>query len=92
MPPSPLKVERWRALLSDHSDRNFVKTLLGIITYGARVGYEGLRPNPVIYDNLSTVALEPNLVRADLEEQLKANRMKTYEDVHSLPVDTLPRL
>jgi hypothetical protein len=85
MPPSPLKVEGWRALLSDHPDRDFVNTLLGIITYGARVGYEGPRRNPVIYDNLSTAALEPTLLRADLEKQLKANRLKTYENVHSLP-------
>jgi hypothetical protein len=65
-PPSPLKIEGWRALLSDHPDRNFVDTLLGIITYGARVGYEGPRRNPVIYANLSTAALEPTLLDADL--------------------------
>jgi hypothetical protein len=85
MPPSPLKIEGWRALLSEHPDRNFVNTLLGIITYGARVGYEGPRRNPVIYDNLSTAAREPTLLRADLEKQLKANRLKTYESLHSLP-------
>jgi hypothetical protein len=87
MQPSPLKVEGWRALLLDHPDRNFVNTLLGIITYGARVGYEGPRHgrNPVVYDNLSTAALEPTLLRTDLEKQLEANRLKTYESLHSLP-------
>jgi hypothetical protein len=73
MPPSPLKIEGWRALFSEHPDRSFVNTLLGIITYGARVGYEGPPRNPVIYDNLSTAALEPTLLGADLEKQLKAN-------------------
>jgi hypothetical protein len=85
MPPSPLKVEGWRALLADHPDRNFVNTLLGIITYGARIGYEGPRSNPVVYDNLSTAALEPTLLSADLEKQLNANRLKTYKSRHNLP-------
>jgi hypothetical protein len=85
MPPSPLKIEGWRALLLEHPDRNFVDTLLGIITYGARIGYEGPRRDPVIYDNLSTAALEPTLLRADLEKQLKADRLKTYESLQSLP-------
>jgi hypothetical protein len=88
MPASPLKKEGWRALLLDHPNRELVDTLLGIITYGAWIGYEGpRRSHPVIYDNLLTAALEPPLVTADLQKQLAAKRLKIYDNSATLPTD-----
>jgi hypothetical protein len=88
MPLGPLlpNIDNWRALLTTHPNRPFVSAILGIIRFGARIGYAGTRSSPpIIYRNLSTASDAPLLLQSDLEKQLSANRLQIYNSEADLP-------
>jgi hypothetical protein len=89
MPLGPLlpNIDNWRALLTTHPNCPFVSAILGIIRFGARIGYTGTRSSPpTIYRNLSTASDAPLLLQSDLEKQLSANRLQIYNSEADLPL------
>jgi hypothetical protein len=64
-PTDPFTLHGWRVPLIDHPDHNIGATSLGIII-SDRIGSEGPRCNPMIYDNRLNIILKPDLVTMDL--------------------------
>jgi hypothetical protein len=73
LPPGPLKIQGWRALLTNYPNREFVNTLLAIIEYGA-----------AIHDNHTKTNLARDPLTAYPQKQLAANRVKVYDDSKTL--------
>jgi hypothetical protein len=76
-----LKLKRWKQLLSHYPSSQFPELLAGIITYGARVGYEG--PLLQIHGpNHSSAFRIANEITKNIQTEVSADRVK--------PVTTLP--
>ena len=70
----PLKIERWKAWLKNHSDTTYVKTLVGILRKGAKIGYRGSPLNHRNKNHFSALSA-PDILTADLQKQLQQNRL-----------------
>ena len=81
-PPSTLCPDRWASLLRHYPDRAFPNILASIITYGARVGYQGptLR---IRARNHSSVYRIPDEITANIRDELAAARVAP---ISSLPI------
>jgi hypothetical protein len=79
--PGPLHPNAWKRHLTNHPNRQFAETLFDIITYGAKLGYEG--PNQMLLSrNLTSVANDPETLSADIEHQVSLGKLGK--------LDTLP--
>lgn len=76
--PCPLKPTGWSNLLAHHPDHTYRHTLLDIIKYGARVGYQGL-DQKILSTNLPTATDAPHILQDYLTLQLKKNRVTRLE-------------
>ena len=85
MPAGPLKYNGWRKLTYGYPDTDVVHSILGICRYGARIGYEGDRETIRIHTNLISAEENTELVMADIETELKNNRLTTYPGPKNLP-------
>ena len=85
MPIGQLRVDGWRNLTHDYPDRHVIAAILGICTFGVRIGYEALRNTATIHPNLSTATTDAQLVTADIVSELEKNRFILYPDRESLP-------
>ncbi len=74
-PHSTLRPEHWQHLLRDYPDLNFVHNIVGMATYGARIGYTG--PPRVINANNHASALRiPTELSENITQELEAGRIK----------------
>jgi len=81
-PRSTLISRNWETLLREYPDDGFVRDIVGIATYGARLGYSG--PFQVIRSKNHSSALRiPNDIRTNLRDEIEAGRVKI---VKSLPL------
>ena len=85
MPPGQLRKEGWAALTQAYPDQRVITAILGICTFGARIGYEGNRDTITIYPNLSTAMTDAQLVAADILSEVSKNRLAVYKDSQCLP-------
>jgi len=66
MPTGQLRGEGWAKLTQDYPDPDVITALLGIFTFGARIGYQVYRNNTTIDPNLKTALAEAANVSADI--------------------------
>jgi len=78
MPPCPLKPDAWEKALEKYSDKTYTKSLVGMLRYGALVGYTGPRIGKRIYPNHGSARQQPKLLEDDLREQLGNKRLDVY--------------
>jgi len=57
---------------------------MGICRYGTRIGYEGVRGPIRIHHNLTSAEEYPELVTADIETELRNNRLTSYPGLQDL--------
>ena len=92
--PGPLKIEGWEELLSRHSDKAYVLTLLEIIRNGVKVGYTGPLQK-IIGPNLPTANNALDILTQDLDKQIAHNRvtkLNTIPDAYiSSPLGLEPK-
>ena len=80
MYPCPLKPDAWEKALEKYSDKTYTKSLVGMLKYGALIGYTGSRVGKKIYPNHGSARLQPDLLLKDLQEQLGNNRLAVYKE------------
>ena len=97
---TPLKLEKWRAGLEKHPDKEFTELILQGIEEGFRVGYDAraatLKQKP---GNLISAAEQPEVVSIYLEKELRASRILRVgsEDearslgIHCSPFGVIPK-
>ena len=85
MPMVPLNPAAWRDLGRDFHDSAIIDAIIGIASYGARIGYEGRREGRRISKNLASVASYPEVLREDLIHQSNSGRLVAYGSFDSLP-------
>ena len=85
MPQGQLKAKGWEDLTRNFPDPEVIMAILGICTFGARIGYTQQRSTPTIYPNLATAKTDANLVSADITAELSKNRLETYSNITELP-------
>jgi hypothetical protein len=74
-PSSTLKPMHWQYLLQHYPDPTFVQNLVGIATYGARIGYTG--PPWIIHaENHASALRIPTELARNIEQELYAGRIK----------------
>lgn len=93
---SPLRLEMWAFLLREYPDRGFVADLLGIIRYGAKLGYSGdLEARPA--DDVPNLPMDEQAldhVRATVKARLDAGQCRLAhpgESVVCSPIGTVPK-
>ncbi len=74
-PSSTLKPVHWQQLLQHYPDSTFVQNLVGIATYGARIGYTGL-PQTIHMKNHASALRIPTELASNIEQELQAGRIK----------------
>lgn len=94
--PSPLRAEAWKEALANYPDPDpaqsrLVDQLVGIITYGALIGYTGPQQTSlqdrILSDNLRSAENAPSMIEEQLQLDLQRGRVvpaPTYID--STPV------
>jgi hypothetical protein len=80
--PSPLNPNAFRRLLHHYPIRQFPELLANIITYGARVGFEGAYHQPSRARNHTSATQAPEIISRDIETELQLGRL--------LELNTLP--
>jgi len=85
MPTGQLRREGWSNLTQNYPDPNVVTAVLGIGTFGARIGYEGSRNTATIHPNLKTAITKAETVSADILSELNQSRLEVFPDLNSLP-------
>jgi len=85
MPTGQLRREGWSNLTQDYPDPDVVTAVLGICTFGARIGYEGSRNIATIHPNLKTAIDEAETVSADILSELNQSRLEVFPDLNGLP-------
>ena len=71
---TPLRVDGWSFWLRSHPDRNFAKSLSGILLSGTKIGYCG---PPIQHRNMNhqSARSAPDILTADLHKQLLHDRL-----------------
>lgn len=85
MPTGQLRRDGWDKLTQDYPDPNVITAVLGICTFGARIGYEGYRSKTTIHPNLKSATADPSTVSADIVSELNQSRLEVYSSDKSLP-------
>lgn len=80
MPPCPLKPDAWEKALEKYSDKTYTKSLVGMLRYGALIGYTGPRAGRRLYENHGSARQQPELLVNDLREQLGHKRLAVYKE------------
>lgn len=78
-PESPLIYGAWEAALSEYPDSVFREQLLGIIQYGAVIGYQGPRSILRIQPNLPIDDVDKHLITTEIESQLKSKAISQFD-------------
>ena len=71
---TPLRAEGWSFWLRSHPDRNFAKSISGILLSGAKIGYRG-PPIQHRHTNHQSARSAPDILTADLHKQLQHERL-----------------
>ena len=74
-PSFTLKPAHWQQLLQHYPDPAFVQNLVGIATYGARIGYTG-PPRTIHAENHASALRIPTELASNIEQELQAGRIK----------------
>ena len=85
MPRIPLKLSGWTLLCQSYPDRALADAIAGIIQFGARVGFQGIRQGQHIAPNLVSAGQLPRILWEDLQEQIANDRLTIYDSPQSLP-------
>jgi len=85
MPTGQLRGEGGAKLTQDYPDPDMITAVLGICTFGARIGYEGYRNTTTIHPNLKIAIAEAPTVSADILLELNKSHLEVFPDVNSLP-------
>jgi len=75
MPISPLVPSHWEYLLSAYPDKDFVRNIVGIATYGARLGYIGPFQS-ISSSNHSSATRIPSEIHSNISDELIEGRIK----------------
>lgn len=78
---SPLNPQAFLRLLRDYPSQEFPKLLANIITYGAKIGYEG-PIHPSRAPNHPSATVDPTIIQRDVNADLELGRL--------LPLDEFP--
>ena len=70
----PLKIERWKAWLKNHSNITYVKTLVSILRKGAKIEYRGSPLNHRNKNYFSALSAS-DILTTNLQKQLQQNRL-----------------
>ena len=70
----PLKIERWKTWLKNHSNITYVKTLVSILRKGAKIGYRGSSLNHRNKNHFSALSAS-DILTTNLQKQLQQNRL-----------------
>lgn len=81
----PLNASAWKELLSEYPDQSVVDAVVGIIRYGARIGYEGVRAGVQVYANHRSADSQPDFLERDLLDQLSHQRLNEHGRRGNLP-------
>lgn len=71
-------LQGWKDALQNHPDRGYQKTIAGIISHGARIGYRG-PDQRILSDNLASAKSDPETLTQDLAEQVRHGRIEKVE-------------
>jgi len=85
MPAGQLKYKGWKKLIKEYPDNSVTEAILGICQFGARIGFEGVRSSITIHPNLSSAFEYPDVVTAEIEAEVKKNRLRKYCSYNTLP-------
>ncbi|PUU75073.1 hypothetical protein B9Z19DRAFT_1155236 [Tuber borchii] len=85
MPPCPLKPDAWEKALEKYSDKTYTKSLVGMLRYGALIGYTRPRAGQTLHRNHGSAREQPELLEQDLREQLRNKRLTCYKEGHLPP-------
>jgi len=85
MPAGQLRSVGWEHLTTNFPDPEVIRAILGICTYGARIGYTQQRSEPTIHPNLAIADADATLVSADVSSELNKNPLDTYLNINTLP-------
>ena len=66
----PLKIERWKTWLKNHSNITYVKTLVSILRKRVKIGYRGPPLNHRNKNHFSALSA-PDILTANLQKQLQ---------------------
>ena len=80
---TPLHSDGWSHWLKNHPDRNFTKSISGILLSGAKIGYCG-PPIQHRNQNHQSARSAPEILTADLQKQLQHDRL-TQVDLQTQP-------
>jgi hypothetical protein len=90
--PSPLKISVWAQLLEDYPGELGI-LVVGILRYGARLGYSGAHALR-LSQNHSTVALDPAGVTRQVDSDLSLGRIAVVDPIFpfiSSPLGLVPK-
>ena len=85
MPTGQLRRDGLAKLTQDYPDPNVIRAVLGICSFGARIGYESYRSKMTIHSNLKSAIAEASIVSADIVSELHQSRLEVYSGHNNLP-------
>jgi len=85
IPAGQLKYKGWKKLIKEYPDNSVTEAILGICQFGARIGFEGVSLSITIHPNLSSAFEYPDVVTAEIEAEVKKNRLRKYCSYNTLP-------
>jgi len=71
--------------MKEYPDNSVTEAILGISQFGARISFEDVRTSITIHPNLSSAFESPDVVTAEIEAELKRNRLRKYCSYNTLP-------
>jgi len=85
MPAGQLKHNGWKKLITEYTVNSVTEAILGICQVGAQTGFEGVTSSITIHPNLSSGFESPDVVTAEIEAEVKRNRLRKYCSYNTLP-------
>ena len=83
-------------LLRHYPNRRFVDTLISIVLFGARVGYEGPQSIQIRKPNHLSAYAHPDIVTNSIESEVIKGRIKQIEDLpanyYCSPIGLVPKM
>lgn len=86
--PSPLNIDAWSEALKDYPDQNLRKNIIGILTYGCRIGYTGPK-TLILSKNQKSCDLNPTCITKQITEDIRLGRIVPIEPVYPCIVSPL---
>jgi len=84
MPTGQLRGEGWGKLTQDYPDPDVITGVLGICTFGARIGYEGYRNTTTIHPKLKTAIAEAQTLSVDILLEHNQSPLEVFPYLNSL--------